>query len=378
MTAPTTYRSAHAHGADWQAVLSSVIEQLGAAASTQAGPPGHGLGFAYFSEPLAPHAGAILDRLKQGTGIENWVGTVGVGVLASGVEYLDEPALVAMITDWPAGEFSVFSGRARAPGPAATTPSGAAAAHFAVVHADPSTPDIPELIADMSNKVASGYLVGGLSSAHGKTFQLADEVLSGGLSGVVLSSAIPVHTRLTQGCWPLPGRHVVTESQGHIIAKIDGRPALDVFKEAAGEELARDLRRAAFTILIGLPVAGSDTGDYLVRNLVGIDPKNGLIAIGGEVENGQPLLFCQRDGQAAKKDLQRMLGEIRGATAGKAKGALYFACVARGEHMFGRRSAELELIRAELGELPVVGFFANGEISHDRLYGYTGVLTVFT
>lgn len=372
-----TFRAAHARGADWQSVLSSVVDQLGHATAEATVRPAPGLGFVYLSEPLAPHASAIVDTLKRATAVEKWVGTVGIGVVASGVEYLDEPALAAMITDWPASEFSVFSGRARAPSAQATTASGATAAHFAIVHADPGTPDIPELIADMSSKVASGYLVGGLSSARGKTLQIADEVLSGGLSGVVLSAAIPVHTRLTQGCWPLPGRHVITEAQGHIIAKIDGRPALDVFKQAAGAELAHDLRRAAFTILVGLPVTGSDTGDYLVRNLVGIDPKNGLIAIGAEVEEGQPLLFCQRDGEAARKDLKRMLGDIRAATAGRAKGALYFTCVARGEHMFGERSAELALIRSELGDLPVVGFFANGEISHDRLYGYTGVLTVF-
>jgi small ligand-binding sensory domain FIST len=59
------------------------------------------------------------------------------------------------------------------------------------------------------------------------------------------------------------------------------------------------------------------------------------------------------------------------------RGALYYSCVARGEHMFGRRGAELELVRRALGDVPLVGFFCNGEISRDRLYGYTGVLTVF-
>jgi small ligand-binding sensory domain FIST len=59
------------------------------------------------------------------------------------------------------------------------------------------------------------------------------------------------------------------------------------------------------------------------------------------------------------------------------RGALYFSCLARGEHMFGRRGAELDVIRGTLGEVPLVGFFCNGEISRDRLYGYTGVLTLF-
>ena len=36
------------------------------------------------------------------------------------------------------------------------------------------------------------------------------------------------------------------------------------------------------------------------------------------------------------------------------------------------------LIRETLGDFPLIGFFANGEISRDRLYGHTGVLTLFT
>ena len=59
------------------------------------------------------------------------------------------------------------------------------------------------------------------------------------------------------------------------------------------------------------------------------------------------------------------------------RGALYYSCLGRGEHMFGRRGAEMEIIREALGDVPLAGFFCNGEISHDRLYGYTGVLTLF-
>jgi small ligand-binding sensory domain FIST len=71
-----------------------------------------------------------------------------------------------------------------------------------------------------------------------------------------------------------------------------------------------------------------------------------------------------------------MLGSAR-AAAPAARGGLYFSCVARGEHMFGSRGAELRLLKDVLGEVPLVGFFCNGEICHDRLYGYTGVLTLF-
>ena len=64
-------------------------------------------------------------------------------------------------------------------------------------------------------------------------------------------------------------------------------------------------------------------------------------------------------------------------SAGPPRGGVYYSCLGRGENLFGGDSRELRAIRNELGNFPLVGFFANGEISHNRLYGYTGVLTLF-
>ena len=333
------------------------------------GRPGGGLGFVYFTDALVPDAASIVESLREKTGVSDWIGTVGIGIIASGTEYLDEPALAAMVADLSADQYRVFSGRTRL--------AGDAPAHFGVIHADPRTPDVAELIADMSSKVASGFLVGGLSSSRVREVQVANAVISGGLSGAVLAASVGVSTRLTQGCAPLPGRYRVTACDANVIRTLDGRPALGVMKQAIGEVLARDLRRAAQFIHVGLPVAGSDRGDYLVRNLVGIDSDKGLIAIGDIVEPGAELMFCKRDAESARLDLRRILDELRAEAPARVRGALYFSCVGRGEHMFGSRGAELGLVKEALGELPLVGFFCNGEISHDRLYGYTGVLTIF-
>lgn len=370
------FRYAHARGEDWQACVARCAATLGR--------PAGRLGFMYFTDHLLAHAAEIVDTLRELTGIEDWVSSVGIGIFATGVEYVGEPALVLMVADLPTDSYRIFSGRRRGPQPGERTAAGVVAAHFAVLHGDPQTPDMAELIADMSTKVASGYLVGGLASAQAGTVQIANEVLSGGLSGVVLAADVSVATRHTQGCTPLQPRgaatgsacHVVTESEDNILVTLDGRPALDVFMEDIGEVQARDLRRAAQFMHVGLPVKGSDTGDYVVRNLVGIDPKNKLIAIGDRVEPGMGVLFCKRDPQTARADLARILAELKHEMPA-ARGALYFSCLGRGEHMFGRRGAELELIRDVLGEVPLAGFFCNGEISHDRLYGYTGVLTLF-
>jgi small ligand-binding sensory domain FIST len=348
------FRLGHAGGATWRECAERCADRLGRGAG--------GLGFVYFTDALAGSAGQILSLLRERTGVADWVGTVGTGVVATGTEYQDEPAIAAMVADLDASSFGVFSGKAALK---------KQASHFAVVHADPQAPDVPGLVADMAAKVASGYLVGGISSSRGAAVQIANEVISGGLSGVALAPQVAVATRLTQGCSPFGPRYRVTDCEDNLVAGLDGRPALEVLLEAADENLVRSGR-----ILVGLPVAGSDTGDYVVRNLVGIDPRARLFAIGDTLEAGAEIMFCRRDEAAAREDLGRMLSELKAAAPG-ARGALYFSCVARGEHMFGSRGAELGLVRQALGEVPLVGFFCNGEICHDRLYGYTGVLTLF-
>jgi small ligand-binding sensory domain FIST len=110
---------------------------------------------------------------------------------------------------------------------------------------------------------------------------------------------------------------------------------------------------------------------------MGIDTEGKRIAIGDLIHKGQKIQFCRRDGKTAWEDMQRMLDELKSRIDGTPRGALYYSCLGRGEDLFGEDSAELKMIRDTLGEFPLVGFFANGEISNQRLYGYTGVLTLF-
>ena len=173
---------AFAHGADWRRCAAAL------------GRPGRGLGFVYFTDRLLKDCPEIVSALRRETGVNDWIGSVGTGVLATGTEYQDEPAIAAMVADIE--DFSVFSGRA-------PLKEGGS---FAVVHADPGAPDLPGLVSDMSAKVNTGYIVGGVSSSRSQTLQVANEVLSGGLSGAVLGEGVGVATRLTQGCTPYPGR----------------------------------------------------------------------------------------------------------------------------------------------------------------------------
>jgi small ligand-binding sensory domain FIST len=363
----TPFKFAHAAHPDWTQAAQACMNRLGAI------PAAASLGFLYVSDAFAGELDAILAFFRGATGVPHWTGSVGVGVCATGVEYLEEPAMAVMLGEFDAADFSVLP-VLRSPQDVESQPTDA---YFAVVHGDPANSRIQELIDGLSAHVSSGFVVGGLSSSRGETAQISDGVVSGGLSGVLFSERVKLATRLTQGIAPLGPRHRITTASKNIIGSLDHRPALDVMKEEIGEVLARDLRRAAGYIFVGLPVRGSDTGDYLVRNILGVDPQNNLVAVGETVEPGDELLFCRRDQQTAEDDLSRMLAVIKAQLNAPIRGGVYYSCLGRGQHMFGAPNRELGLISETLGDFPLVGFFANGEISHNRLYGYTGVLTLF-
>jgi small ligand-binding sensory domain FIST len=372
----SNFKAACAAGADWRSVAGQCLAALDSEPGTAR------LGLLYITEPLAPHLDRLLAQLRAGTGVRDWVGTVGSGICSTGIEIYDEPAAAVMLATLPEDSFRLV-------------PAGLDAlvemlkvnrdwivghqSHFGIVHGDPRNSHIPQIIESLSIELDPGFLVGGLSSASAgqHQIQIAGGCYESGLSGVLFSAGVPVISGLTQGCTPLGMKHTITRSQRNILVELDGRPALDVFREDIGEVLARDLTRVAGYIFAGLPVPGSDTGDYLVRNLVGIDPGQKLVAIGDLVEEGDPVMFCRRDGDSAREDMLRMLHELGKRARGTIRGGVYYTCLGRGRYQFGENSEELRMIRDALGEFPLVGFFANGEISHNRLYGYTGVLTLF-
>ncbi len=343
------------------------------------------LGFIYVTDLLEPHLPDILVMLRARTGIAAWSGSIGLGVAATGVEYFDQAAMVILAASLPEDSWHLMA-NVTEPGTVARSVMGFArgaakqagalgAPSLGIVHADPRNPAIAGMVAELANAM-SGYLVGGLASSRGAPDQIAGEVVSGGLSGVLFSPGVAVSIGLSQGCSPIGPVRSVTASRQNVLIEIDGRPALDVLKEDIGDVLSRRLERVANYIHAAFPVSGSDTGDYLVRNLVGLDVERGWVAVGHGVQTGDRILFVRRDRQAAEDDLVRMLQRLK-RSAPSPKAGLYFTCLARGPNLFGPESAELRILQRELGDFPLVGMFCNGEICNDRLYGYTGVLTLF-
>jgi small ligand-binding sensory domain FIST len=407
----------HATHPQWQMAAGLVLAQLRAQMTLPGYAANPTLGLLYITDHYAASAQEILDHLGAELPlVTDWSGTVGVGIASSNVEYFDEPALAVMLCAVPPDQYRVFSGVA--PLPATFTP------HTALVHADAGTPDVAELIAELSDRTATGYLFGGLASSRGDVVQFAvggngnlqghgkaGGVFRGGLSGVAFAAGVQLVSRVTQGCQPVAPARAITGADGNVVTELDGQPALDVLLEDL--RLTLEQPQAAMAALratlVGLTQASEDVvnraghfgTDVLVRHIIGLDPRRRGVAVASKVEEGMKLAFCRRDVEAARADLVRICAEIREelepeelplavasalaapeamaapTPARRIAGAIYVSCAGRGGPHFGGPSAEMQIVRRALGEVPLVGFFAGGEIARSHLYGYTGVLTVF-
>jgi small ligand-binding sensory domain FIST len=368
------FNTVYAESEEWTSVAKHCADQL-----LDAGIEDGTLGFLYTTEPLSNDLSSILTYLRQTTGIPHWVGATGMGICVNSEEIFDRSAAAVMITDLPEDQFRVFPTISETlesvPGDL-TSWMGQKEPTFGIVHADPRNSKTPHLVQNLA-EISNSFLVGGLTSTRNGSFQIANEVTSGGVSGVLFAPEIQVSTGLSQGCVPVGKTHIVSDSIDNVIIGLDGEKAIDVFKDDIGELLSRDLSRVAGYIHAAMPIEGSDTGDYMVRDLVGIDPSKGWLAIGGDIQVGDRVMFVRRDPDSAQEDLVNKVEIIKNRLDGMIRGAIYYSCIARGANMFGEEGRELALIQECLGDIPLIGYYAGGEFSNARLYSYTGILTLF-
>lgn len=232
-------------------------------------------------------------------------------------------------------------------------------------------------------------VVGGGASEDGtlgETFQLCgDTVSNDALCGTLLSGQFHHTIGIAQACQPISPVLTVTKSHQNLILELDGRPAFEVFAEIVRQPLIEDLRRAAAFIFVGLPVDPERQhiarGEYIVRNLVGFDPRQGVVAVADEIHQGQKIVFTLRDGGVSREDLKVTL-EAQAQLWGEHKPSfgLYFNCLGRGRGLYGLPDLDTAYIKQYLGDLPVIGFFTGCEIAPIRqqhiLHQYSGVLVL--
>ena len=246
-----------------------------------------------------------------------------------------------------------------------------------------------KMLQAMEREIGYSPVIGAGSSESGvagATFQLCnDKVATNAVAGLHLSGSFESFIDITQGCQPITEPLVITRADGNIIYEIDNRPAFEVFTSVLKGPLLEDLRRALMYVFVGVPadrrrnsVGG---GEYLVRNIIGLDSEKKIIGVADEVTEGQAMIFTLRDGQRARDDLGQMLKRQAQRLDGKKPVfGVYFNCCARGASLYGIPGIDSAYIRQVLGDFPLIGMFGGYELAPlggaNHLFAYTGVLAL--
>jgi len=330
----------------------------------------------------------LLELTEAGLGTRAVVGATAHGVFADGHEIEGGSAVaIAALEGLEAQPFllSDLAGDEGAVGDeiAARLGGPARAEDLIVLMPDPRAFQPDRLLAGVREALPPAVVVGA-----GAADPISDAPLqwcngrveSGALAGIALRAARPPRVGVTQACQPATELLEVTRARGHWILELDGRPALDVYREVARGPLAEDLRRAVAFLLVALPRDASAPlrpGGYLVRNVAGVSPEQGAFAIPEPVAVGDSIALVQREPESAREDLKAMLSGMRGC---KPALALYFDCCARGASFFGVPGLESAYLQNAFGSSPLVGMFGSCEIGpiagRVELLTYTGVLAL--
>ncbi len=279
-----------------------------------------------------------------------------------------------------------------------------------ILLSDPFSSKINDLLEGLDFAYPSSAKVGGLAStgAMGAQSTLFYHSLNRpskllhreGTIGVALSGNIVLETIVAQGCRPIGQTYQVVQGERNVILELAGvnategttqeassRPPLEVLRDLIQTLSEKDRQLAQNSLFIGIArdefKLQLGQGDFLIRNLLGVDPKLGAIAIGDRVRPGQRIQFHLRDARTSAEDLKLLLDayqQEKGSTSPVA-GALMFSCLGRGERLYGKPNFDSELFRRYLNNIPLGGFFCNGEIGpvggRTFLHGYTSAFGIF-
>lgn len=205
-----------------------------------------------------------------------------------------------------------------------------------------------------------------------------------GAVGVMIHGPVRIRAVVSQGCRPIGRHYVITRAEQNVIHELGGRPPLAVLEELFASLTPGDQQLARQGLHVGRVINEYqdhfERGDFLVRNCLGADRETGALAIGDFVRPGQTVQFHVRDAGTADEDLRALVARAR--SEGAAHAALLFTCNGRGSRLFDQPDHDAGLLAELLGELPVAGFFAQGEMGpvggKNFLHGFTASAALFS
>jgi small ligand-binding sensory domain FIST len=376
-------------GPDWQSAIEQALQQCGT------GPCD--LAFVFASPEYQDHYREVLAAVREAVAPAHLLGCSGQGVITTGREVEGEPAISVLCLSLPGARLAALRLRQEDTFSATTAEAWHRRTRLApdgvgawVILADPFSFDTEALLAALSVAYPGVPLVGGLASsapgARRTRLFLDGHVHESGALLLGIGGGWTVRAVVSQGAEPIGETWTITAAQHNVIRGLGGRTPLEVLVDTLRDLPPELQQRASRNLLVGLAMDEyRDTfarGDFLIRNLVGVDQAAGAIAIGDRPRVGQTLQFQVRDAAAAADELDAMLEEAAGQLAGlEPAGALLCSCNGRGIGLFGAPDHDAGAIRQRFGDLPVAGFFCNGEIGpvggKNFLHGFTASIAFF-
>jgi len=340
----------------------------------------------------------LLARLHERLRPRVLIGCSGSGIIGGGQELEWVPAVslvAAALPDVKLFPFAVTPEELDGSSPGGfwvdkTGVSPAAHPVFILV-ADPYTCNPVQLVEELNATYRARPIVGGLVSGGNEP---GEHVLFSGTTvghegavGVAMTGNLIMDAVISQGCRPIGRPAVVTKVDEHAVVELSGKPALAVLHHVLSRLPPEDRELAQQgSLFVGLVVdemrrQAFAPGDFLIRNIVGIDPDLGAIAVAEEVRLGQTLQFQLRDPATSRRELRRLLLQAHPSHVLPPAGGLLFTCTGRGRSLYGLPHQDVRTIQAVSGKLPIGGFFCNGEIGPiggtNFLHGYTASLGLF-
>ena len=215
---------------------------------------------------------------------------------------------------------------------------------------------------------------------------LGDKVYRTGAIGIAMSGNIVVDTIVAQGCRPTGHIMSISKSERNLLQELDGRPPLEVLRELFSSSSEQDQQLMQHSLFLGVVmddlIDEPRQGDFLIRNIIGLDGRTGTMAVGEMLHEGQRVQFHLRDAITSAEDLSSLLTRYASEERGRPnEGALLFSCLGRGQYLYGRPDHDTDMFRDKVGSIPLGGFFCNGEIGQVSgttfLHGYTSSFGIF-
>jgi len=326
------------------------------------------------------------------------IGCSAGGVIGGGQEFEHQPAFSVTAAILPDVTVTLFHIESEEKLPSLTDRGGwedllgipfEKKPHFLLLP-DPFTFDAEAFLKGLDHIFPQSKKIGGMASAAHAPGQnalfLGNEIHRSGLVGVAFQGNIEVDTIVAQGCRPIGSPMFITRCDRNVVQTLDGRPAMEVLEELYGTLGERDQELFRRALFLGLVMRRSKQeyrqGDFLIRNLMGADQNSGSLIVGSMLEPQMVVQFHLRDAETSSEDLSRLLSQYKqNPSFAKPLGSLLFSCLGRGIHLYHQANHDSDTFRQQLGDVPLGGFFCNGEIGpvQDQtfIHGYTSAFGLF-